>query len=220
MALCYPVDRLLTPRTGTLLERADARLAAGQWPFIWFGKDGAGRPRTKTYLQHIRKGKIPVTYWADDDFNLPIELGSTSWDYPQSGRSSDGVAELTAIVGTAHGFTTVKPLKLFTKIIQLWCPPEGLVLDPFAGSGTTGHAVLALNELQGAGRRFILVEQGRPERGDSYARTLTSDRLRRAISGDWANGQGTALEGGFTFAKLGKKVDAAALLQMERDEMV
>ena len=49
-----------------------------------------------------------------------------------------------------HGFETVKPLKLFEKIIQLWCPADGLVLDPFAGSGTTGHAVLDLNAESGA----------------------------------------------------------------------
>jgi len=55
------------------------------------------------------------------------------------------VSELTSIVGDDHGFTTVKPLKLFTKIIQIWCGAEGIVLDPFAGSGTTAHAVLELN---------------------------------------------------------------------------
>ncbi|WP_457817271.1 DNA methyltransferase, partial [Staphylococcus aureus] len=83
------------------------------------------------------------------------------------------------------GFETVKPLKLITKLIQIWCPPEGTVLDPFAGSGTTGHAVLELNRDAEADRRFILIEQGRPEAGDSYAKTLTADRLRRIIDGDW-----------------------------------
>src|SRR5690606_5287443 len=53
---------------------------------------------------------------------------------------------LDAIVGRGHGFSTVKPLKLFKKIIQIWCSPDGVVMDPFAGSGTTGHAVLELNE--------------------------------------------------------------------------
>jgi len=84
---------------------------------------------------------------------VPEELGSVSWEYSESGRSSDGVSELTAIVGKGHGFTTVKPLKLMMKIIQLWCPPEGLVVDPFAGSGTTGHAVFALNSATTTDRR-------------------------------------------------------------------
>ena len=161
-----------------------------------------------------------MTYWANDDYELVEELGSTSWAHTESGHSQAGITELDAIVGKGHGFETVKPLKLFQKIIQLWCPPDGFVLDPFAGSGTTGHAVLGLNYLTDSNRRFVLIEQGRPQRGDSYAQTLTADRLRRAASGDWANGEGVELGGGFSFLELGKKVDAGALLRMERDEML
>lgn len=201
-------------------QRSKKRLSESEWPFIWFGRDGLGRPRTKTYLERIKKGKVPVTYWADDELGLPVELGSTSWDFEESGRSSDGSSELTSVVGKGHGFTTVKPLKLMTKLIQLWAPDQGTVLDPFAGSGTTGHAVLALNSMSGSDRRFILVEQGRPERGDSYARALTADRLKKAVNGNWANGKGHALGGGFTFKVLEKKVDAKTLLLMERDEMI
>jgi adenine-specific DNA-methyltransferase len=201
-------------------ERALARLGQPEWPFIWFGRDGQGRPRTKTYLELIKKGRVPVTYWADDELAPPVELGSVSWDYKQSGRSSDGSSELTSIVGKGHGFKTVKPLKLMMKLMQLWVPEHGSVLDPFAGSGTTGHAVLALNAMEGSDRRFILVEQGRPDRGDSYARALTADRLKRVVSGDWENGQGSAIGSGFTFKTLEKKVDASTLLLMERDEMI
>ncbi len=105
-------------------------------------------------------------------------------------------------------------------MIQLWCPPTGLVLDPFAGSGTTGHAILALNRASDeSGRRFILIEQGRPERGDPYARSLMADRLRRVVTGDWTNGKGTPLGGGYRFIQMQKTVDAKALLEMERDEM-
>ncbi|MBS8270888.1 site-specific DNA-methyltransferase [Halomonas litopenaei] len=201
-------------------DRAKERLSEPQWPFIWFGRNGQGRPRTKTYLERIKKGKVPVTYWADEELDFPVELGSTSWDFEESGRSSDGSSELTSVVGKGHGFTTVKPLKLMMKLVQLWVPDQGTVLDPFAGSGTTGHAVLALNSKSGSDRRFILVEQGRPERGDSYARALTADRLKRVVNGNWANGKGHALGGGFTFKVLEKKVDAKTLLLMERDEMI
>lgn len=201
-------------------RRAQKRLSEPKWPFIWFGRDGMGRPRTKTYLEKLKKGKVPITYWADEEMDFPDELGSTSWDFEESGRSADGAGELTAVVGQGHGFTTVKPLKLMMKLIQLWAPNDGTVLDPFAGSGTTGHAVFGLNAMSGSDRRFILVEQGRPERGDSYARALTADRLARVVSGNWANGKGEALGGGFTFKALEKKVDAKTLLLMERDEMV
>ncbi len=79
-------------------------------------------------------------------------------------HSQTGINELSAIMGGDHGFDTVKPLKLFKKIIQLWCPPQGIVLDPFAGSGTSGHAVLDLNAESGSRRSFVLIEQGRPDR--------------------------------------------------------
>jgi adenine-specific DNA-methyltransferase len=200
-------------------KAAQKRLAAGAWPFIWFGRDGQGRPRNKTYLSEVKKGRVPTTWWADDDYAVPVDLETASWAYSESGRSSDGASELSEIVGPAHGFETVKPLQLFEKIIQLWCPPGGIVVDPFAGSGTTGHAVLRMNNESGAQRRFILVEQGRPEKGDPYARSLMANRLRRVIEGSWANGKGTPLGGGFRFCQLQKKVDAKALLDMERDEM-
>lgn len=190
------------------------------WPELWFGKQGIGRPNRKRYLERVKKGIVPLTYWADDDYDDLETLGSVSWDHEESGHSQTGVKELTAIVGTGHGFETVKPMKLFSKVIQLWCPPNGLVLDPFAGSGTTGHAVLALNQLSGTNRRFLLIEQGRPEKGDSYARSLTAGRLKRVITGTWANGKGAPVPGGYRFVALDKKVDADALLAMEREEMV
>jgi adenine-specific DNA-methyltransferase len=198
-------------------------LNKGHWPFIWFGRAGDGIPRKKIYLAEVKSGKIPETFWAvDDPINddlPPDELGSTSWAYKDSGRSSDGASELTAIVGEDHGFETVKPLKLFKKLMTIWCPPDGLVLDPFAGSGTTGHAVLDLNAKDGIARRFILVEQGRPDRGDSYARSLTADRLQRIVSGDWKSEKRAPLSGGYRFSTLDKKVDAEALLNMERKDL-
>ncbi|GER88932.1 hypothetical protein KDW_30940 [Dictyobacter vulcani] len=200
--------------------KAEARLAAGAWPKIYFGPNGQGRPTTKRSLERVKKGVVPMTYWANDDYELPEELGAVSWEHQESGHSQTGIKELDAIVGPNHGFATVKPLRLFEKIIQLWCPPDGFVLDPFGGSGTTGHAVLGLNYLTGSNRRFVLIEQGSPQRGDSYAQTLTAERLKKAASGDWVNGKGIKLGGGFSFLKLGKKVDAGALLRMERDEML
>jgi adenine-specific DNA-methyltransferase len=201
-------------------KAAKAVLKQENWPFIWFGLDGTGGPRVKKYLEAIRKGFVPTTYWADSDIIEPLELGSTSWEWEQSGLSQSGVKELNAVVGVGHGFETVKPLQLMKKIIQIWCPDQGLVLDAFTGSGTTGHAVLELNKVAGTHRRFILIEQGRPERGDPYASSLTANRLKRVITGNWASGKQPPLGGGYSFQRLDKRVDAPTLLQMERDEMV
>jgi adenine-specific DNA-methyltransferase len=196
------------------------------WPILYFNSNGDGRPRTKRYLSSVKKGKVPITYWADENFEELAELGSQSWEHEESGHSQSGFKELDAIVGKGHGFDTVKPLKLIKKIIQLWCPPKGLVLDPYAGSGTTGHAVLELNKITGAKRRFVLIEQGRPDNGDKYARTLTWQRLRNAVTGERpvANGKlkktAEPLGGGFEFRALTSQIDAKTVLTMKKDELI
>jgi adenine-specific DNA-methyltransferase len=178
----------------------------------------------KVYLSEVKAGSVPTTFWVDEEDR--IELDAVSWGSTETGRNREGVEELDRIIGPGHGFKTVKPLKLFKKIIQIWCPLSGIVMDPFAGSGTTGHAVLDLNVEPGGQRRFILVEQGRPERGDSYARTLTCERIRRAITGERPDDEGglfvsgDPMPGGFRFTQLTKKVDGAGVLALEREEMV
>jgi len=199
-------ERRLRSLPGTVptaaADAAQERLDQGAWPFVWFGLDGQGGPRPKKYLEAVRKGFVPTTYWARDEDEDLLEPGSTSWEWEQSGLSQSGIKELNALVGAGHGFETVKPLQLITKILQIWCPEDGLVLDPFAGSGTTGHAVQLLNVVAEAQRRFVLIEQGSPETGDRYAKTLTTQRLRRAFSGDWATGRREGLGGGFTYQRL------------------
>lgn len=198
----------------------------GIWPYLHFLKNGDGRPRVKRYLSDVKKGKVPLTYWADEDYETPMVLGTQSWDHEESGHSQAGINELNAIVGKGHRFDTVKPLKLMEKIIQLWCPPNGLVMDPYAGSGTTGHAVLDLNHQTQATRRFILIEQGRPDNGDKYARTLTWQRLHNAITGSRPDQAGklkrTAepLGGGFEFRALTTQIDAKTVLTMKKDELI
>ncbi|MGN7871769.1 site-specific DNA-methyltransferase [Paracoccus sp. 22332] len=199
---------------------------SGIWPYLHFLKNGDGRPRVKRYLSDVKKGKVPLTYWADEDYETPMVLGTQSWDHEESGHSQAGINELNAIVGKGHRFDTVKPLKLMEKIIQLWCPPNGLVMDPYAGSGTTGHAVLDLNHKTQASRRFILIEQGRPDNGDKYARTLTWQRLHNAITGNRPDQAGklkkTAepLGGGFEFRALTTQIDAKTVLTMKKDELI
>ena len=198
----------------------------GSWPAAHWRDGGQGTFGMKKYLEDVKQGIVPTTYWSDDDYDEPAEIGATSWEHGESGHSQVGINELAALVGRGNGFETVKPLKLVMKIIQIWCPAAGIVLDPFAGSGTTGHAVMRLNAESGANRRFVLIEQGRPERGDPYARTLTKERLESAITGRRYAKDGTStisgvpLPGGFRYSRLMSKVDAAAVLALEREEMI
>ncbi|CAG8743092.1 11276_t:CDS:2, partial [Cetraspora pellucida] len=124
--------------------------------------------------------------------------------HQQSGHNQGATNELYERVGKEQQLDGIKPLKLFTKIVQLWCPPNGLVLDPFAGSGTTGNAVLQLNKETGANRSFILIEQGNVENGDDY-----SDQKEHEPLG-----------GGFKFTTLDKQINNQAILQMERSELI
>jgi len=196
------------------------------WPELFFNSNGAGRPRLKRHLNHVKKGKVPLTYWADDEYDTPLEIGAQSWHHEESGHSQTGINELNAIVGKGHNFDTVKPLKLFKKIIQIWCKPNGLVLDPYVGSGTTAHAVLELNSEASANRRFIAIEQGRPDTGDKYARTLTWERIKRAVTGERPDKNGVLsvsaepLGGGFEYRELTVRIDAETIVRMKRDELI
>jgi len=207
-------------------KKAYKKLETDVMPKLYFRDDRAGnravgRPRIKNYLNHVKRGKVALTYWADEEYDEPIKIESQSWDHAESGHSKAGVDELTAVVGPGHNFKTVKPLKLFKKIIHMWCRPTGILMDPFAGSGTTGHAVLELNEETGADRRFILIEQGNTDKGDHYARTLTADRVKRAVTGEWASGNRKPLPGGFRFIELKReKIDAEAVNALAREEMI
>ncbi len=206
---------------------AMTRLKKGSWPFLYWGTDGLQKPVRKNYKELLRAGAVPTSFWNEGEETPPLDdMGAMSWLAAASGRSRDGREELDSILGKSHAFDTVKPLKLFKKIVQIWCPPRGIVMDPFAGSGTTAHAVLDLNAEAGAARTFVLIEQGRPERGDPYAKSLTAERVRRVIEGKRVNKEGklvqstNGLPGGFRYQRLMQRVNAEALLALEREEMI
>ncbi|RHZ37533.1 site-specific DNA-methyltransferase [endosymbiont GvMRE of Glomus versiforme] len=202
-------------------KKAYEILEKGPWSKIIFSHGDKGKPQQKRYLNDMKEGHIPITYWGKENYENPIELGVVSWENKQSGTTSKASKEISETVGKGHGFETAKPLKLFTKIIQLWCSPNGLILDPFAGSGTTGEAVLQLNKEAEANRSFILIEQGNTENGDDYCRTLLQKRLQAAITGKWADQkEHESLGGGFKFTTLDKQINNQAILQMERTELI
>ena len=107
-------------------------------------------------------------------------------------------------------FVTPKPSKLIKRIVEVATDKDSIVLDSFAGSGTTGQAVLALNKEDGGNRRFILVECER------WVDTLTAERVRRVIKGvpkakDDALREG--LGGTFSYFKLGKPLRKESMLE-------
>jgi hypothetical protein len=108
-------------------------------------------------------------------------------------------------------FTFPKPVGLISYLISMVADKSALVLDSFAGSGTTGHAVMQLNKIDGGNRRFILAQlpyesQGQKEAGSNICRDLTAMRVRQAAEG-YTNAKGekvTGLGSGFRFCELGE----------------
>ena len=128
---------------------------------FWFGQDGDSRPRIKVFLSEVQPGIVPDTWWRHEEF----------------GNNQEAKKELNEIFGVGDAFSTPKPTRLLGKILEIATGKDSLVLDSFAGSGTTAHAVLAQNAKDGGNRRFILVEC------EDYADKLTAERVRRVIKG-------------------------------------
>ena len=142
---------------------------------IWFGKKGDAVPRLKKYLNEMKDGVIPKTIWLYD------EVGSND-------DAKRSVKELF----DDNPFDSPKPPTLIKQIVQLSSDNDGIILDSFAGSGTTGHAVLDLNKQDGGSRKFIMVEM---ENG--IAKDITAERVKRAIK---KNGY----QDGFEYCELSK----------------
>jgi adenine-specific DNA-methyltransferase len=220
------MDLVVEGDISSFSEDLQIRLQRGAWPRLYWGRDGKSRPNLKAYLDEVKQGRVPMTWLQEDDTYEPDTIGSASWPLDVTGSNRNAKTMLNALMG-GHGFDTPKPLRLIKTLIQLWCPPNGIVLDPFGGSGTTAHAVLDLNAENGADRSFILVEPGNPEAKDRqgnpdlFARTLTAERIRRVITGEWADGKPhEPLGGGFTFKTVGQQINREALGSMERNEII
>ena len=102
-------------------------------------------------------------------------------------------------MGNADSFDTPKPTRLIKRILQIATNPDDIILDSFAGSGTTAHAVLNMNKADGGHRKFILVEM------EDYADSITAERVKRVIHG-YGEGK-SAVEGtggNFSFYDLGE----------------
>lgn len=102
-------------------------------------------------------------------------VGWTTW-LNSVGYNSDGTSTLKEIFGTKL-FDTPKPVSLIEWLVSLHNDDDGIVLDSFAGSGTTAHAVLNLNKADGGNRKFILIEM------EDYANSITAERVKRVING-------------------------------------
>lgn len=151
---------------------------------IWFGKDGNSMPRRKTYMSE-RKGKNVWTWW----------------DNKSVGHTQEATQELTKIFRNKTIFDYPKPVRLIKRVLEIAAKKESIILDSFAGSGTTAHAVLNLNKQDGGHRKFILIEMM------DYADSITAERVKRVIQGyGEGKNQVEGTGGDFSFYELGKPI--------------
>ena len=161
----------------------------GRWPKFFFTKTGYGGIARKTYLENV--GGVPPT-------NL--------WEYKDVGHTDEAKKELKAVFGGDVPFDTPKPTRLIERILQIAADKDSIVLDSFAGSGTTAHAVLNANAADGGTRRFILVEM------DDYAETVTAERVKRVIKGSAPTGGTSVAPVSFSYYELGEPLMQDELL--------
>lgn len=139
------------------------------------------RPRYKTYYDPEKTKPKPVSSWIETANANDRELAEEEVEYGEailsSGMNQEGGRLLQQIFGS-KSFAYPKPLSLIRSLIRATTRKNDLILDSFAGTGTTGHAVLDLNQEDGGNRRFVLVEME-----SAIARNITAERLRRVIKG-------------------------------------
>jgi hypothetical protein len=131
---------------------------------VWWGKTQNNSPRIKKFLDEAKEGVVPSTWW----------------EHRFAGTNSGAKTELRSILGDHEEelFNTPKPWQLIQRILQIATDKDSIVLDSFAGSGSTGHAVLKQNARDNGNRKFILIEMN-----EDVATGVTSKRIANVVKG-------------------------------------
>ena len=140
----------------------------------------------------LKISKPVLRYWKADDMKKAGDsfgmIAASTYLPTEVGMSQDGTKEITKIFGEKK-FNFPKPSSLIEHLISIatLTDKSAIILDAFAGSGTTAHAVINLNAADGGNRKFILIET------QDYCKTITAERVKR-------------VGGNFRFYRLGEKL--------------
>ena len=192
-----PTGAKFKPSVGNYFRVSPERFASlDEDGRIWWGAKGTNMPRLKRYLSEVKEGVVPQTLWL----------------YTDVGHTQAAKQELVSLLNFERSedvFNTVKPTSLIRRVLEISTDKNSLILDSFAGSGTTAQAVLAFNKEDGGNRKFILVEC------EDYADTITAERVRRVIKGVPGAKDETlreGLSGSFTYCTLGEAIEVEGML--------
>lgn len=134
---------------------------------IWFGKNGTSFPRKKRFLSEVQSGRTPDTWWRNEEV----------------GHNQEGARDLKKILGTV-ALNNPKPVRLINRVLQIASQPNSIILDFFAGSGTTAQAVMELNIVDGGNRSFILCTNNE----NGICENVTYPRVKTVITGKRTDG--------------------------------
>ncbi len=153
---------------------------------LWWGANGTNsRPAIKKFLNEVQDGIVPNTWFTHDI----------------AGHTDEAKKDLLRVVPDVGGYMTPKPIKLIRRILEIASDKDSIVMDSFAGTGTTGAAVLETNQADGGSRKCVLIEID-----SAIASSITYKRLNLLSSG-YTDPRGQQVEGlgsGFRFCKLGR----------------
>ena len=173
-SITLPSGRVISPPEGRswgLAEKTFNEMRVDNR--IWFGKNGDSAPRMKKFLSESEGQVIP-----------------SFWDMTEVGSNEEAKKDVNVLMGRADIFDTPKPIKLIQRMLKVGCQNESVILDFFAGSGTTAQAVMELNEADGGNRRYICVQL--PEKTDEQSEAakagyatiadITAARIKKVIA--------------------------------------
>lgn len=143
-------------------RKATSVLNKGNWPYFYFTNGGKGGLRRKTYLDEM-DGRVVTNFFP----------------YEECGHTDEAKKELMSILDGKSPFDTPKPVRLMERILQISSKKDSIILDFFAGSGTTLHATMQLNAEDGGHRQCILVTNNE----NGICENVTYERNKRVIQG-------------------------------------
>lgn len=159
---------------------------------MYFPKGGNGFPRKKYYeFEREEEGQCAHNFWGHEEF----------------GSNQEASEEIKQI---GIEFDNPKPTRLIKRLMSIFTDNDSIILDSFAGSGTTAHSVLDLNKEDGGNRKFILVEC------EDYADKITAERVRRVIKGvpdAKDKNLKMGLDGSFSYFELGESIEMKSILE-------